>query len=320
MTGWYADRMSVNLELPTAEGLKTLAPHKTRKTILKPMKQIQLVREQSVEQPMFGRISDKKLKSISLPDSDILSSGSLITSNNTDFGLVKRPSINRGFVPAGQSTQMIIGATPENDYQIISVAEALYQKFDLKRVFYSAYISVNQDSSLPSIPGGPPLLREHRLYQADWLLRFYGFEASELLSEQKPNFNILLDPKCNWAIGHLEQFPIEINRADYYTLLRIPGIGVKSAQRIVKARKISNLNFDDLKKIGVVLKRALYFITCSGKMMYSTRIEEDYITNHLLDVKERLPLGISESNSFKQISLFDDVNFTNFNSMKRSFL
>jgi predicted DNA-binding helix-hairpin-helix protein len=200
------------------------------------------------------------------------------------------------------------------------VAEALYQKFDLKRVFYSAYISVNQDSSLPSIPGGPPLLREHRLYQADWLLRFYGFEASELLSEQKPNFNILLDPKCNWAIGHLEQFPIEINRADYYTLLRIPGIGVKSAQRIVKARKISNLNFDDLKKIGVVLKRALYFITCSGKMMYSTRIEEDYITNHLLDVKERLPLGISESNSFKQISLFDDVNFTNFNSMKRSFL
>ncbi len=320
MTGWYADRMSVNLELPTADGLKTLAPHKTRKTILKPMKQIQLVREQSVEQPIFGRISDKKLRSISLPENEILGSGSLIASNNTDFGLVKRPSINRGFVPAGQSTQMIIGATPENDYQIISVAEALYQKFDLKRVFYSAYISVNQDSSLPIISGGPPLLREHRLYQADWLLRFYGFQAAELLSEQKPNFNILLDPKCNWALGHLEQFPIEINKADYYTLLRIPGIGVKSAQRIVKARKIANLNFEDLKKIGVVLKRALYFITCSGRMMYSTKIEEDYITNHLLDVKERLPLGIGESNSYKQISLFDDVNFTNFNPVKRSFL
>ena len=172
------------------------------------------------------------------------------------------------FVPAGQSTQMIIGATPENDYQILSVAEALYQKFELKRVFYSAFVQVNQDAMLPSLPGGPPLLREHRLYQADWLLRFYGFGAKELLSEQHPNFNVFLDPKCDWALAHLEQFPVEVNQADYYTLLRVPGIGPKSAQRIVKARKLGTLDYPDLKKAGVVLKRAIYFITCSGKQMY----------------------------------------------------
>jgi putative DNA modification/repair radical SAM protein len=309
MAGWYADRMSVNLELPTTESLKQLAPHKSRKNILKPMKQIQLGRIESMERPIFGRISDKKLKSKLLMQDELEDSEAMMPEKSSVLGLVKRPAINRGFVPAGQSTQMIIGATPENDYQIMSVAEALYQKFDLKRVFYSAYISVNQDSNLPAL-SSPPLLREHRLYQADWLLRFYGFEASELLSEQRPNFNILIDPKCNWAIGHLEQFPIEINKADYYTLLRIPGVGVKSAQRIVKARRVSTLNFEDLKKIGVVLKRALYFITCNGKMMYQTKIDENYITNQLISVKERLPYGIDGSNSFQQLSLFDDVNFS----------
>jgi predicted DNA-binding helix-hairpin-helix protein len=230
------------------------------------------------------------------------------------LGLVKRPTVNRGFVPAGQSTQMIIGATPENDYQIISVAEALYQKFDLKRVFYSAYVQVNEDSSLPSLPGGPPLLREHRLYQADFLLRFYGFQASELLSETRPNFNILIDPKCNWALGHLGEFPVEVNKADYYTLLRVPGIGVKSAERIVKARQSNNLRFEDLKKIGVVLKRALYFITCGGKMMYPVKIEENYITNQLISIKEKLPPGIGGSDLYRQLSLFDDVNFNAINS------
>lgn len=204
---------------------------------------------------------------------------------------------------------MIIGATPETDYQIIQVAESLYQKFDLKRVFYSAFIHVNEDSSLPArTDAGPPLLREHRLYQADWLLRYYGFEAKELLSEENPNFNVLLDPKCNWALKHLEIFPVEINRASYETLLRVPGIGYKSAGRIVKARRTAVLGFDDLKKIGVVLKRALYFITCSGKMMYPTKIEEDYITKNLLDVKEKLPEHIGQM-SYRQLSLFDDVTF-----------
>lgn len=212
--GLLADRMSVNLELPTAEGLAKLAPNKHRKNILTPMRQIQQG----------------------------------ITQNKNELVVYRStPS----FVPAGQSTQMIVGATPESDYQIMMVAENLYKKFDLKRVYYSAFVSVNEDKELPALPGGPPLLREHRLYQADWLLRFYGFEAQELLSEKKPNFNILLDPKADWALRHLEQFPVEINRADYQMILRVPGIGVKSAQRIVRARRNGNLTFDDLKKIGV---------------------------------------------------------------------
>lgn len=270
--GFLADRMSVNLELPTAEGLKMLAPHKTRKNILMPMRLVQ------------NRMAENRQE--------------IITYRNAPR-----------FVPAGQSTQMIIGATPETDYQIMQVTESLYQKFELKRVFFSAFVHVNEDSSLPArTDGGPPLLREHRLYQADWLLRFYHFHAEELLSEENPNFNVLFDPKCNWALKHLEQFPVEINRADYKMLLRVPGIGYKSAGRIVKARRLGNLDFMDLKKIGVVLKRALYFITCNGKMMYSTKIEEDYITRNLLDAGERLPREVVNM-GYQQLSLFDDVRF-----------
>ena len=266
--GLLADRMSVNLELPTAEGLSKLAPNKHRKNILTPMRQIQQG----------------------------------ITQNKNELVVYRNaPS----FVPAGQSTQMIVGATPESDYQIMMVAENLYKKFDLKRVYYSAFVSVNEDKELPALPGGPPLLREHRLYQADWLLRFYGFEAQELLSEKKPNFNVLLDPKADWALRHLEQFPVEINRADYQMILRVPGIGVKSAQRIVRARRNGNLTFDDLKKIGVTLKRALYFITCNGRMMYPTKLEEDYITRNLISSKEKLPFD-RDGMTYKQLSLFDD--------------
>lgn len=265
--GFLADRMSINLELPTSDGLKKLAPYKSRHTILKPMRQIQ---------------------------------NGIIENKNELVVYHKAPK----FVPAGQSTQMIIGATPENDYQIMSVAEALYHNFDLKRVFYSAFINVNHYSNLPVLPGGPPLLREHRLYQADWLLRYYGFQVSELLSEEKPDFNIYLDPKCDWALRHLEFFPVEINRASYHTLLRVPGIGYKSAERIVKARRTARLTFDDLKKIGVVLKRALYFITCSGKMMYNTKLEENYICSNLMSDKTQVPKEIRES-GYRQISLFD---------------
>ncbi len=316
ITGWYADRMSINLELPTADGLKKLAPHKTRKNILRPMKQIQLGRNDNLlldcsprRYITNGNEIHNNIRKPQILIDDTSHNFSITGSNTSALGLVKRPSVNRGFVPAGQSTQMIIGATPESDYQIISVAEALYNKFDLKRVFYSAFIPVNEDNSLLDLPGGPPLLREHRLYQADWLLRFYGFSAAELLSEDRPNFNVLLDPKCNWALGNLEVFPIEINKADYYTLLRVPGIGVKSAERIVKARRTSRISFDDLKKMGVVLKRALYFITCNGKMMYPTKIEENYITNQLISLKEKLPLGIGDQMTYQQLSLFDDVNF-----------
>lgn len=271
MTGFLADRMSINLELPTAEGLKKLAPNKHRKNILTPMRLIQ----------------------------------NGIAVNKNEVAVYRHAPV---FVPAGQSTQMIIGATPENDYQIMSVAQNLYDKFSLKRVFYSAFVQVNEDKELPALPGGPPLLREHRLYQADWLLRFYGFHADELLDEKRPNFNVLLDPKEDWALRHLEFFPVEINRADYQVLLRVPGIGVKSAQRIVKARRNGSLRFEDLKRIGVVLKRALYFITCSGHMMYKTKIEEDYITRNLLAVKEKLPAEVG-SMTYRQLSLFDDVRF-----------
>ena len=267
--GLLADRMSVNLELPTAEGLQRLAPNKHRKNILAPMRQIQ----QGITQNKDELVAYKHA-----PD----------------------------FVPAGQSTQMIVGATPESDYHIMMVAESLYQKFDLKRVYYSAFVNVNEDKELPMLAGGPPLLREHRLYQADWLLRFYGFEAKELLSEQKPNFNVLLDPKADWALRHLELFPVEINRADYQTILRVPGIGVKSAQRIVRARRNGSLTFEDLKKIGVTLKRALYFITCNGRMMYPTKIDEDYITRNLIDGKERLPFD-RDGMTYRQLSLFDDM-------------
>jgi len=271
MTGFLADRMSINLELPTAEGLKKLAPNKHRKNILTPMRLIQ----------------------------------NGIAVNKNEVAVYRHAPV---FVPAGQSTQMIIGATPENDYQIMSVAQNLYDKFSLKRVFYSAFVQVNEDKDLPALPGGPPLLREHRLYQADWLLRFYGFRADELLDEKRPNLNVLLDPKEDWALRHLEFFPVEINRADYQVLLRVPGIGVKSAQRIVKARRNGNLRFEDLKRIGVVLKRALYFITCSGHMMYKTKIEEDYITRNLLAVKEKLPAEAGGM-TCRQLSLFDDVRF-----------
>lgn len=270
--GFLADRMSVNLELPTAEGLRNLAPNKHHKTILAPMRQIQ----------------------------------NGILANRNDLVLYRNAP---KFVEGGQSTQMIIGATPENDFQILSVAEKLYEKFALKRVFYSAFVNVTGDGALPALPGGPPLLREHRLYQADWLLRFYGFKVQELLDEKRPFFNVLLDPKEDWAVRHLEQFPVEINRAPFERLLRVPGIGVKSARRIVAARRSASLTFPDLKKMGVVLKRALFFVTCGGRMMYPVKIEEDYIVRHLTEEKDRVRLG-SDGMSYRQMSLFDDNFFS----------
>ena len=204
---------------------------------------------------------------------------------------------------------MIIGATLESDYQIMKVTESLYKKFELKRVFYSAFVHVNEDKALPArTDDGPPLLREHRLYQADWLLRYYHFQADELLSEEEPNFNVLFDPKCNWALKHLEYFPVEINRADYETLLRVPGLGYKSATRIVKARRLGTLDFADLKKLGVVLKRAVYCITCNGKRMDPLRREEESIARNLLDSREKLPQEVRNL-GYRQLSLFDDVRF-----------
>ena len=269
--GYLADRMSVNLEMATAEGLKEMAPNKHRRNILKPMRQIQ----------------------------------NGITENKHELTLYKHAP---HFCEAGQSTQMVIGALPESDYQIMSVAENLYDKFSLKRVYYSAFVNVNEDKDLPALAGGPPLLREHRLYQADWLLRFYDFKVDELLTADRPNFNTAIDPKADWAVRHLELFPVEINRADYRLLLRIPGVGVKSARRIVSARRFGSLTFEDLKKIGVVLKRALYFITCNGRMMYPTKIEENYIVRNLtyqnqMGKGEKLPF-MTDGTIYQQMSLF----------------
>lgn len=314
--GWLADRMSVNLELPTSEGLKSLAPHKNRRNILKPMKQIQLGIYDNKEkriamdghQEILGLDGKPLMRTHNLKREPVALVDGIDPNYDNPLSLVNRRKSfmkKSRFVPAGQSTQMIIGATKESDYQLLSVSDSLYKKFDLKRVFYSAYVPINEDKMLPSLDTKPPLLREHRLYQADWLLRFYGFEANEILNEENPYFNVMLDPKCNWALKHLEQFPVEVNRADYYTLLRVPGIGVNSARRIIRARKMAQLTFDDLKKIGVVLKRAIYFITCSGKMMYPVKIEEDYITRQMLEVKERLPEQLREVNTFKQLSMFD---------------
>ena len=271
-TGFLVDRMSCNLELPTAEGLRSLAPNKPRRQLLKPMRQIQ---QQS-------------------------------TVSKHEVALYRHA---QPFVPAGQSTQMIIGATGESDYQIMSVSEALYGRFKMKRVFYSAYVGVNEDSRLPAVGTLPPLLREHRLYQADWLIRFYGFKAAELLSKRQPNFNLLLDPKCDWAVRHLEAFPVEVMTADYYQLLRVPGLGVNSARRICRARRYGGLRFEDLKKMGVVLKRAMYFITCQGRVYMPFRMDERFITTNLLGLKERLPENVVRSgDTFRQLNLFDDFH------------
>ena len=271
-TGFLVDRMSCNLELPTAEGLRSLAPNKPRRQLLKPMRQIQ----------------------------------QQITVSKHEVALYRHA---QPFVPAGQSTQMIIGATGESDYQIMSVSEALYGRFKMKRVFYSAYVGVNEDSRLPAVGTMPPLLREHRLYQADWLIRFYGFKAAELLSKRQPNFNLLLDPKCDWAVRHLETFPVEVMTADYYQLLRVPGLGVNSARRICRARRYGGLRFEDLKKMGVVLKRAMYFITCQGRVYMPFRMDERFITTNLLGLKECLPENVVRSgDTFRQLNLFDDFH------------
>ncbi len=228
--GLLADRVSVNIELPSEKSLVSLAPDKTKKNILEPM--------------------------------GLIKTG--IAENRED--LVKYKHTPK-FVPAGQSTQMIVGASPESDYHILHLTESLYKKYGLKRVYYSAYIPLQEDALLPSLETAPPLLREHRLYQADWLLRFYGFSAGEIIDEKKPMLHTEVDPKCSWAVSHLDEFPVEVNTADYEMLLRVPGIGVAGAKRIVRARRAQTLDFDMLKRLGIVLKRAKYFITCSGKTM-----------------------------------------------------
>ncbi len=261
--GLLADRLSVNIELPSEQGLQTLAPNKTRKAIFRPM----------------GLIT------------------STLRENKEE--LVKYRHTPR-FAPAGQSTQMIIGATPDSDRHILSLTQALYDKYRLKRVFYSAYVPVVENTLLPSLDTKPPLLREHRLYQADWLLRFYGFRAEELLDEDDPNFNPLVDPKCSWALKHPAFFPVEINTASREELLRVPGIGTVSTRRILYARRARKLEHEDLRKLGVVMKRAQYFITCKGRILDGVCRRPDSILRNLAAL-ERAALPANEG---EQLSLF----------------
>ena len=327
--GYLADRMSVNLELPTAESLHKLAPNKSFQTILNPMSKItSTISEHRLAQGLDAKMTRASgnrylsnsifhTKAISTTDeqsdagSDILPQASTkLVLPGKNAVLSQADDLKREFAPAGQSTQMIIGATDETDFNLVQTTQALYQTYDLKRVFFSAYIPLNEDPVLPEIGTPPPLLREHRLYQADWLMRYYGFRANELLSEKQPFFRQEMDPKCDWAIRHLEFFPIEVERASYQELLRVPGIGPKSAMRIVNARRYGHLDYIALKKIGVVLKRAHYFITCGGKMMYPTPIEEKYIVSQITSEEYQDNWKIMHSNEqYHQMSLFDQPAF-----------
>lgn len=263
--GHLVDRTSINIELPSNDSLKLLAPQKEKVGILTPMQYIS--KEISISKQEKSKYKEK-------------------------------------FVPAGQTTQLIVGATPETDLKIMKLSESLYNKLSLKRVYYSAYVSINEDSNLPAL-SSPPLLRENRLYQADWLIRFYGFKIDDLLDETHPNFHTMLDPKCDWALRNLQHFPVEINKADYNTLLKVPGIGVISAKRIITARREFNLTFENLKKLGIVLKRARYFITCNGKYYDPIKhFNENFIAQNLLFLERTS----TSSLNYVQTSLFDNIS------------
>ncbi|GFE57680.1 putative DNA modification/repair radical SAM protein [Geobacter sp. AOG1] len=257
--GRFADRVSVNIELPTRESLKLLAPDKSREAIIGPMR----------------------------------TASGLITRSREERKVSRKAPL---FAPAGQSTQLIVGATPESDLQIIRLAEGFYNRLGMKRVYYSAFIPVAGGNRLPALPV-PPLVREHRLYQADWLLRYYGFAAHEVLDDGRPDLDLAVDPKCGWALRHLDLFPVEVNRADYEVLLRVPGIGVRSAKRIVRARRQQRLSFDDLAKLGVVLKRARYFLTARGKRLDDLDMNEAVLRSRLM--------APATTKKARQLSLFD---------------
>lgn len=329
--GLLADRISINMELPTEQSLHNLAPNKTMRNIIGPMNQIsgtiashRLAIGKSARMERAG-INDHLLNSIfgdSRENIGIEGCNQKTIGHSTNSILdnqaflypadIKDKALKRPFAPAGQSTQMIIGASAETDYELIRTTENLYKSFDLKRVFYSGYIPINEDPSLPSIDSKVPLLREHRLYQADWLLRYYGFLSKELLDEDNPFFDNEVDPKCNWALRHLDVFPIEINKASWDMLLRVPGIGPTGVKKIMNARRYCNVTFEMLKKMRIALNRAQYFITCNGKMLYNVTIEEKNIRMRLTDMDSLSVTTVNgETMQYKQMNLFSDFGFQN---------
>lgn len=257
--GLLADRVSVNVELPSAAGLAALAPQKKPQLLIAPMNQ--------VRREIGGYLEDRR-------------------------HFRHTPA----FAPGGQSTQMIVGAIPDTDYQLMHAASKLYQGYGLKRVYYSAYVPVNEDLRLPALSVPPPRKREHRLYQADWLMRFYEFEADEILDRNQPFFDLEFDPKIDWAFRNIGQFPVEINRASYHELLRVPGIGPTSAKRIVAQRRLAPISYTALSKTGVVMKRARYFLTCNGKFCGDVSMYPENIKNKLR--------GQDERGRFTQLTLF----------------
>lgn len=282
--GLLADRISVNMELPSSESLALLCPNKTRDSIVAPMRQI---RE--------GIAEDRDTRTLMRRDACYMAQ--------------RRPARKtRAFAPAGQSTQMIIGATPETDFQILNLSSSLYKTMHMKRVFFSAYLSVNEDGRLPQ-GNAVQLDREHRLYQADWLMRFYKFDAAELIDEGQPFLATDIDPKANWAINHLDRFPIEVNTAPYEELLRVPGIGVRGAKAIVGARRATALGEAELRKLGVAYKRARFFITCRGRYQgHGTRFDKESLHAQLA---APIQAGSHGRRSGKvlvgQMSLFDGI-------------
>lgn len=248
--GLYADRLSVNIEIPSEASLQKVAPEKNYSDIITPMNYLRGEKE---------KYADEKphIKSTPL------------------------------FMPAGQSTQLIVGASPENDRHILKLASSLYQTQKLKRVYYSGYVPIATDNRVPDL-AAPPLVRENRIYQADWLLRFYGFSVDEILDENSPDLDLEIDPKLGYALRHPDKFPVDINRADYELVLRVPGIGVKSAKKIISSRRHQQLHIDHLQKIGVVLKRARYFISCPGLAVKAGSFQADNVRQAII-ASDRIP-------------------------------
>lgn len=322
--GLLADRISINMEMPTQSSLTKVAPNKSMENIILPMNRISdtiamhrlaIGKSAKMERADINNYlvdsiwGDKNKKIDSKEEKRVIN---MLATPDASLNYPAERSdllLKRSFAPGGQSTQMIIGASGETDYQLVKTSQALYQKFDLKRVFYSAYIPINEDDALPGLDTPVPLLREHRLYQADWLLRYYGFDSEELFTPENQFLDYRIDPKCNWAIRHLDVFPVEINTAPADMLLRVPGIGPNSVKKIMSARRYGHVNFEMLKKMRVVLKRAQYFITCGGKMLGRTLIDTQYIVNQLTDV-ERKDVALIENpaDGYRQMNLFTDFS------------
>lgn len=337
--GFVADRLSVNIEMPSSESLARFAPQKKPKEIFAPMRQITnaLIERNSLIGPgtMFkgqklntaehylgggdrngtkeenrtegggSRCEEQKIPTWlvapqdlpAMTEPEIPSDARLSADGNAAVGsLAKCNKKKEVFAPAGQTTQMIIGAGGETDKSILTTSENLYRAFKMKRVYYSAYIPVVDSPILPDRAAAPPLAREHRIYQADWLLRFYGFSVKELFAGKDANLDPDLDPKVTWALRNLELFPIEVNKASYEMLMRIPGIGAISAKRILRQRRVAAVEFDDLKKMGVVVKRAKYFLTCSGRYYGEQRFEPETIRNSILQMEDGLQLSLFDTN------------------------